>query len=149
VQQQLNTTSIASSLTDCNTNVKLNHPIVFVDSFSWMIVSYQVEELFVKASGAVFNNIIGYYTVSDMSTATNVNISLADGNVLTLKPQDYIVTYDGVNYLFVYGYYNEDDTNFSDFPINIGQQWLNNHCISYNINMNTLSITDAMPNNGQ
>jgi len=145
----VNATSIASSLSGCNTNVKLSQPIVFADWFSWMIVSYQVEELFVKASGAVFDSDYGMYIVSDMSNASNVNISLADGNVLTLKPQDYIMTVDGVNYLFVYGWYNEDDTHYSNRPIYIGQQWLNTHCISYNINVNTLSITDAMPNNGQ
>jgi len=142
-------TSVASKSTGCNSFVKLNQPVWFVDFFASMIVSYQVEELFVQASGAVFNSTTGWYTVAQMSNASSVNFTLADGNVLTLSPQDYIVPYQGINYLYVYGYYNEDDANYADFPIYIGQQWLNTRCISYNVNVNTLSITDALPNNGK
>jgi len=145
----VNATSVSSSMTGCSTLVKLNQPVWFVDFFSVMVVSYQVEELFVKASGAVFDSSSGWYTVPSMSNATSVNITLADGSVLTLNPQDYIVAYSGINYLYVWGYYNEDYTNYASYPVFIGQQWLNNHCISYNINVNTLSITDALPNNGQ
>jgi hypothetical protein len=145
----INATSISSKMPGCNSFSKLNQPVWFVDYFYPMIVSYQVEELFVQASGAVFDQDSAWYTVGDVSNATAVNITLNDGSVLTLNPQDYIVAYDNVNYLYVYGYYNEDDDSFSDYPIFIGQQWLNNHCISYNVNVNTLSITDALPNNGQ
>jgi hypothetical protein len=144
----VNATAIASSKPGCNAQVKLNQPVWFVDWFSVMVVSYQVEELFVQASNAQFNSSSGWYTVPDMSNATSVNISLADGSMITLNPRNYIVPYKGINYLYVYGWYNEDDTNFSDYPIYIGQQWLNDHCISYNVNVNTLSVTDALPNNG-
>jgi hypothetical protein len=142
-------TSISSSLSGCNSFVKLNQPVWFADFFYPLIISYQVEELFVKASGAVFNQTSGWYTVPSMTNATSVNITLADGSVLTFNPQDYIVSKNGINNLYVWGYYNEDDTSYADYPIFIGQQWLNNHCISYNANVNTLSITDALPNNGQ
>jgi len=145
----VNATAISSAnSTGCNSHVQVNHPVWFVDGFYSMIVSHQVEELFVKASGAVFNQTSRWYTVADVSKAGDVNITLADGEVLTLKPQDYIVPYKGINYLEVYGWYREDDARYADMPMFIGQQWLNSRCLSYNINVNTLSITDALPNNG-
>jgi len=145
----VNATGISSSSSGCNSRIQVNHPVWFVDGFFPLVTSYQVEELMVQASGAVFNQTSGWYTVPQMSNSTSVNITLVDGNVLTLSPQEYVLPYNGINYLYVYGYYNEDDASYADYPIYVGQQWLNSRCISYNINVNTLSITDALPNNGQ
>jgi len=161
-----NVTSI--SITDqsardgpCNNALpQVNHTLFVVDYFTAYAVSYQAMEVFKKASGATYNDTYGWFTVdcSTIDSLPSVSIGLSDGNTLVLTGRDYILHWSedwaGSYYracsLYAYGYYDEDTHNnrWRARPFVLGQRWLNNHCISYNIKDNTLSYTDALPNNG-
>jgi len=136
-----------------NSVTTASHSLKLVDSYSYMSVSVQVMNVFKKASGAVYNSSsYGDFTLdcSTVDSLPSVNIGLGDGNTLVLAPWDYIVfdPYYNVCFLNVYGYYDEDNSDYSDSDIRLGLSWLTRHCISYDINANTLSYTDALPNNG-
>jgi hypothetical protein len=146
----LNVSSIAianANLSDtCATNmIQTAHPIMISPYYYPTLMSYQLEQLFVSASGAVFNETSGWYQVdcSQVANASPVNINLADGNTFVLQPNDYILQKDGQCYLYTWGYYDENDSYYADWVLVLGQQWLNNHCLSYNIQDNTLTISDA------
>jgi len=137
----------------CNTNIGFNNGgklILPIDSFAPLEVSVQAFEVFRQATNAKFDYKVGWYTTdcNSLGSIPNVNIGLSDGNTLALKPADYIIQYKKKCLLFVYGDYDEKDGNNDWNPLILGQSWLNNHCISYDINANTLAITDAVPNNG-
>jgi len=128
------------------------HPLKITDSGWMMSVSVQALQVFRKATGAVYNTNDWAYTVdcNQMGNFSNVNIGMADGSTLVLIPQDfiYVSTYSKKCYLMVYGSYDDGDPTNSLYSIRLGQQWLNRHCVSYDINANTLAYTDAVPNNG-
>jgi len=137
----------------CNTVVGFNNGgrlLLPIDQFAPLELSVQAFESVRQATNAVFDKKMGLYTTdcSNMGNVPNVNIALSDGNVLALKPADYVIQYKKKCLIFAYGDYDEFDGGNDWNPIVLGQGWLNNHCISYDINANTLAVTDAMPNNG-
>jgi len=79
-----------------------------------------------------------------VAAAANVNMTMADGNALVLTPQDYTIKVKQYTILFVLGLYDENDPGNVDNYVILGQQFLNNHCISYDINANTLAITNSL-----
>ena len=62
---------------------------------------------------------------------------------MTLQPADYIIKTQGQCILYTWGYYDENDDYYADWSIILGQQWLNNHFLTYDIKANTLTIQDA------
>jgi len=149
----VNATSISSPavLGGCDKNVTATHLVKFTDSWWSTGVSFQALQVFKKATNAVFDASAWGWAVdcTQMSNFSNVNIGLADGNTLVLTPQDYIYTnWRGKCLLDVYAAYDDDDTTNSYYSIRLGQGWLNSRCISYDSNANTISYTDALPNNG-
>jgi len=136
----------------CDNFVNATHPLQFTDNSWKTTVSVQALNVFKKASNAVFDASVYGYTVdcAQIPNLMNVNIGLADGNTLVLTPQDYTYysQWSGKCYLMVTGAYDDGDTTNSWYSIRLGQLWLNRHCVSYDINANTLSYTDALPNNG-
>jgi len=142
---------------DCDNAVIATHDLRVVnDVWSGIVVSVQALNVFKKASGATCNDSpCHYYTVdcSQVDNALNVNLGLADGNTIVLTPRDYILFVDFEPYLRacilnVRGLYDDGLDYNSRYSIPLGQLWLNRHCVSYDINANTLSYTDALPNNG-
>jgi len=154
----VNTTSFSISNSSvngpCDNSVATApHKLKIIDSYSYIAVSVQVMNVFKKASGAQFNSsYFGDFTLdcSIVSTLPRVNVGLGDGSTLVLAPWDYIVydSYYNVCFLNAYGSYDEDNLYYSAQYVRLGLSWLTNHCISYDINANTLSYTDALPNNG-
>jgi len=137
-----------------NAVVQTSHPIMVVDFFVMTQVSVQAMEVFKKASGATYNTTWGWYTIdcTQLDTLPSVVIGLDDGNNITLTARDYtldLMSSYGACFLFVRGTYDEGDLGNQRSPILLGQNWLNRHCVSYDISANTLSYTDAVPNNGQ
>jgi len=124
---QMFSTVNASSVSIVNANlsdacavntVQASHPVMIVDYFYPMLVSYQLQELLISASGAQFNQTSGWYQVdcSQVGNASPVNISLVDGNVLTLKPNDYILQTKGQCILYIYEWYDEKDAWYNKIP---------------------------------
>jgi len=148
--------SIASPVAGgCDNAVEAVHPLVFSDNMQKMLVSVQALKVFQKAVGAEYNSSWYAYTVdcAKVDTAMNVNIALADGNTIVMEPWDYIYKKKSYSYgtmciLDVEGAYDDGDKSNKVISMQLGQTWLNRHCISYDINNNTMSYTDALPNNG-
>jgi hypothetical protein len=140
----------------CNNAVtQTSHPFIVVDGFNMLHVSVQAMEVLKKATGATFNTGVKWYTVdcTQLDSIPTVSIGLSDGNSIVLSARDYVVDLSMTKYnvcvLWAYGDYDEGALFYQAVPIPLGQLWLNRHCISYDISANTLSYTDALPNNGQ
>jgi len=143
---------------DCDNAVIATHDLRVVnDVWSGIVVSVQALNVFKKASGATCKpspatGQCHYYTMdcSQVDNALNVNLGLADGNTIVLTPRDYILYEPWLHtcILNVRGFYDDGLDSNSRYSIPLGQLWLNRHCVSYDINANTLSYTDALPNNG-
>lgn len=143
----INATSVAvdTAADACPSVVNAAHPVYLLNWFLPIYSSTQVQELFVQASGAQFNASTGWYQTpcDQVSQGKNVIVNLEDGGSIALTPNDYHVEYDGVCYLFVYGFYDEHDPSYGDFGLFIGQQFANNHCIAYNIAENSVGISNS------
>ena len=65
----------------------------FDDYFASIRTSYQVQQIFVDAAGAYFNESSNSYMVNcgSMAKVANVLISMDDGMVITLTPKDFII----------------------------------------------------------
>jgi len=134
----------------CDNSFKVNRTVRIVDYFSRISTSYQVQQIFVDATNATFNNTYDYNYVVDcnqLNTAPTISISLIDGTSLDLNPSDYIVQStnefgQNVCFLFVYGGYDENDPYYQWYSIRLGQQFLNNRCYSYNMAQKTFGLTN-------
>jgi len=140
---------------DCDNGIDAVHPLVFSDKTEKMLVSVQALKIFQKAVGAVYNASYGHYTVdcAQVDNGANVNIALGDNNTIVMTPWDYVYKKKlyGNNFqciMDVQGAYDDGDMSNKAISIKLGQTWLNRHCISYHITNNTMSYTDALPNNG-
>jgi len=140
---------------DCDNSVTALHPLVFSDNTEKMLVSVQTLKVFQKAVGAQYNASWGQYTVDcdKVDSGANVNIQLADNNTIVMTPWDFVYKRKMYSNTFlcildVQGAYDDGDLGNRLISIKLGQTWLNRHCISYNIANNTMSYTDALPNNG-
>jgi len=129
---------------DCMNGIVAAHPVLIIDQFYPITTSFQGLQVFQKAAGAVWNAQAGYYTVSSMASAGNVNLTLADGQALVITPKDYTLKIGKYTYMYVLGLWDENDPGQADNYVVLGQQFLNTRCISYDINANTLSITNAL-----
>jgi len=138
----LNVASIAISGND--TAINITRQVYFTNYFELLYVSFEVEALLVQASGAQLDKLDNWYELpcANVSSAKNVVLTEASGLPIVLQPQDYIVEYNGKCYLFAYAFYNEDDDEYADFAISLGQQYLNNHCVAYNIADQSLGISN-------
>jgi len=143
-----NSISMANAAPDsCFGDVKSNHTIRFSHSFSHILTSYQALFMIVDATGAYYNKSAGGYVIdcNDFNKGGNVDINMVDGNVLTLKPADYIMKTDsGICKLNVRASYDENDPWGQYSQITLGQSYMNNHCYSYNYKENTVGIADIV-----
>jgi len=128
----------------CDSAVQANITVLPVSYFMPFYVSYQVQQLFVKASGAKWDQDAWAYVVEDASKAQPVTMQLASGATIQLTADDYLITStDGTQILYVVGFYNQDKYASSDvifFP----QQFINNRCFSMNANSGSWSIAKSM-----
>jgi len=108
-----------------------------------LYVSVQVQEVFVKTSGARFSLEDGWYVVDDVTSAQPVKLQGANGMVLEITPDDYLLEIDGIQYLYTYGYYDQTIRADHDFIV-LNQQFLNNHCMSMNLQSGEWSLTSVL-----
>jgi len=128
----------------CDSAVTANITIFPAPYFIPFYVSYQVQQLLVKASGAKWDKEAWWYVVEDASKAQPVTLQLANGATLKLMPNDYLVeTEDGVQILYAIGFYNQDAYTSHDY-IFFPQQFINNRCFSMNANSGAWSIANAI-----
>jgi hypothetical protein len=108
--------------------------------------SYQVEKLIANATGAKLDEDSGWYTTpcNQVSQGQNVSLNLADGGSITLTPADLHVELDDVCYLYVVGWYDENDSQYMFMDLRIGQQFANNHCVASNLAENLVGISDKV-----
>jgi len=134
----------------CVNTVKTNHSIVVEPGvFEGFYVSRQVRELFVQASGAIYNTTASTYQVpcDQGASGRNVTLNIGDGSQqLVLTPQDYTVynSYFGICQLYVYGSYDENNHKYDSYVVYLGQQYLNKMCTSYNIQTQQMGLSDAL-----
>jgi hypothetical protein len=129
----------------CHSVVNASRPIYILNWFLPIFGSYQVEQVFVQASGAQFNTSSGYFQLScdQVTQAKNVALNSKDGSSISLTPTDYTIKYDGECYLFAMGWYDEYDSDYAGYGLTLGQQFANNHCVAYNIAENLVGISNS------
>jgi len=126
----------------CANSVEAQFTISLDTRYSTIYTSIQVQDVFVKASGAVYNRTKYSYVVpaDKVATAQPVILNLASGGQLQMTADDYIVKgWDGTNYLYVYGYYDQNKVPVD--TIQLGQSFLTNHCVSQNLQTGEWSLT--------
>ncbi|KAI1696101.1 eukaryotic aspartyl protease domain-containing protein [Ditylenchus destructor] len=127
------------------TTVNLDSNVTFVPYLSFD-APFQAEDAIVNATGAIYNESIGDYTLDcDTTKAPLITLNLGGvGNStdstsqkLVLSGADYIrywkpenVCYLGINFYF-------------DRQFILGSQVLNNHCISFNYKERTVGFADS------
>jgi len=141
-----NVTSISGPKNgSCANSVEGLFNVSISNSYSTMYTSIQVQDIFVKASGAVYNRGTYGYSVSadKMASAQPVTFTMANGGQLVLTPADYTVKgRDGTIYLNTYGYY--DQNTYPTDTLLVGQPFLNNHCVSQNIQTGEWSLANVV-----
>jgi len=146
VDGEVNTTSVSAETPNGHTVVNASHPLAVVNYFTPIYCSYQVQELFVQASGAKYNDTTGWYETpcDSVSAGSNVVVGLKSGGSIAITPNDYTVQYEDECILFVYGWYDEHDSYYNRQYITLGQQFANNHCVAYDIANNALGLADNL-----
>jgi len=142
----LNTTSfsIEAGADGCQSVVSASHQLWIRNYFSRLYVSFQVQELLVQANGAVYNTTSDEYEVpcDQIAQGRNVIVGLENGGSITLTPSDVIVKIKNHCQLYVGAWYDEHDNSNNQYGMVLGQQFLNNHCVAYNIADNLVGISD-------
>jgi len=142
--------AVSTNLNGCQNTVKVNHSIILEASYYTTIyTSYQVLELFVQASGAYYNNsAYGYQVPCDqVANSANVSLTIGDGTqTIVLSPFDYISqnSYYNACYLSVHAYYDENNSYNSQNTIYLGQNFLNNHCLAFNLQDQTVGFANVL-----
>jgi len=127
----------------------VNGTLTFYPYYSNMFVPQNVLYLFTNASRAqhIYNETSSYYTVdcNNIHKFADVTLHIGSGRYsteLVLTPYDYVYRVDFGNvsrcFLAVYGYKN--DTNRD---IEIGAQFLNNHCMAHDVRNKLIGFADA------
>jgi len=140
-----NITSISAppSSDACDNTVVANITVAFVPYFQAPVVSYQVMQVFVKASGAEWDEDKRSYVAANVTSAQPVTFQLANGGSIQLTSDDYLLEYNGVQYLNVYESYDQNQYGDIDYIV-LDQQFLNNRCLSMNLNSGVWSIASAL-----
>jgi len=137
--------SIGANVGGCQSSLASNHSLVLYNYFYPLYVSYQALELFVQASGATFNTSTYGYELpcEQVANAYSVQFNVDAGQTLTITPADYIIQYNNKCSLYVSASYDEHNPRYNSYDIILGQQFLNNHCLSYNIQDQTVGLATA------
>lgn len=122
----------------CGGQVTANITVGFVHAYMPIYCSVQVQELFVQASGAQWDWWYGWY-VDDASKAVSVKFNTADGQVIEVTPNDYLLEWDGVQLLNTYGVYDQGIYADDDY-IALTQTFMNNHCLSMDMTTGEWSL---------
>jgi hypothetical protein len=127
----------------------LNGTVVLTD-FEWpLFVSENAFDALVNVSGAKNYWDTGYYKVDckTVNSLADVTLNLgADGKApVTLHPRDYVKVSDHLFGFIEFCYLNveplySDDTDSEFLWVVLGRQFLNNHCIAYNFDDDTLGF---------
>jgi hypothetical protein len=143
----VNVTSIFSTAADGRSNwMSATRVVNFANYFAPLYVSYEVEELIVNATGAQWDDDLEWWTTpcDQVASGQNVSMNVAGGGVITLTPKDLHVKYTGVCYMYVYGFYKENDAKAANYAITLAQQFGNNHCVASNFGDNTVGISNKV-----
>jgi len=116
-----------------------------------ILTSTEVLNVFVKASGAVYNNDTTLYELADcdaaVKSAANVTLAVAGGQSLDITPLDYVteIAYDGdiLCVLAVFDYYSEADNFLNASTLFLHQGFINNHCVGYKLDEAQIGLADA------
>jgi len=127
----------------CGGQVTANITVAFANVYQPFQVSMQVQDLFVKASGARWNDGYEWYVVKDASKAQSVKFNTASGDVIEVTPNDYLANYYGTSYLYVEGTYDQNKYNDRYDFIELGQTFLNNHCLSMDMTSGEWSLANV------
>jgi hypothetical protein len=125
-------------------NPKHSIAILFDDTFKEMLVTKRMFQMFVKASGAVYNTDYKVFTVdcNKIYQAKNITFLVgSDGNeaAWTIIGADYITYYAKSNYCYLnLNPKLADDT--SEGVIFLNRQFLNNHCLAHNLKTGHIGV---------
>ncbi|KAI1713183.1 eukaryotic aspartyl protease domain-containing protein [Ditylenchus destructor] len=116
--------------------------------FRGIFVSSKVFELLVKATNAKWNNSFWDYVV-DCDTNAKLVLSVG-GNQVVITPLDFLYSYGGhcalnAYELFYMDYsdYDSDENDDNSEAIHIGEQFLENHCLAYNVATDEVGIASS------
>jgi hypothetical protein len=140
-------TSISTTDTDGSAkSVSAKRQVFLRNYFLPFYCSNEVEALIVNATGATWNADKKWYVTpcDQVASGRNVSINVDGGGTINLTPQDLHVKYDGVCYLYTYGYYAETSKDHKSNAMVLGQTFINNHCVASNFGDNTVGITDKL-----
>jgi len=127
----------------CNSVVVANISVALSHLFRPLYVSYQMQQLFIEASGAKWDNDARAYVVDYAGKAQPVTLQLTNGASIQITPDDYLIEWYGVQQLYVVGFYDQN-TQLDGGYFSLGQQFLNNRCLSMNINSGEWSIASVL-----
>jgi len=127
----------------CGGQVTANITVGFFHSYMPIYCSVQMQELFVQASGARWDwDSWGGWVVDDASKAVSVKFNTADGQVIEVTPNDYLLEIDGTQLLFTYGAYDQAIYADDDYIV-LSQTFLNNHCLSMDMTTGEWSLASV------
>jgi len=126
----------------CDSKLTANITIGFYQGFMPIYCSVQLQELFVRAAGARWSWDEYWFVVDDASKAVPVTFQTASGGVITVNPNDYLLEIDGTQYLYTYGFYDQNVYADGDY-IALSQSFMNNHCLSMDMTSGEWSLADV------
>jgi hypothetical protein len=146
---QISSVNIEGNTTSVATNSSL---VIYTDSgFVDKYVSYQVMDLLVQASGAIYNETISQYLVpcDKIAQAKNVVLHLTSGETITLIPSDFV-------YMDKYDVHDETVCVFDvqggyEKYFELDMRFFNTRCVSYNSKTQQLGLAAVVSavNDGQ
>jgi len=125
----------------------VSHEVYIVDWFGFPTFSRQFLKLLALASGATCTDRSCLkYTLpcENVASAKDVVIGLNNGGSLVLTPNDYIVQTTDECYMQSNSWYDEHDQYADRQSIYLGQQYMNNHCIGYDIGKSAVGISNKI-----
>jgi len=139
---------------DCGDKVTANITVDFIYDDIPIMLSSQVEYLFVQASGARFSDdvydyddpddsVLYRFMVDDPSKAQSVKFHTASGDVLEVTPDDYLRCDQDICYLGTYGYYDQNNPTTAGNIMALTMSFLNNHCLSMDMTSGEWSLANA------